>query len=163
MRRAGHRVVLNDVDVGTLVVVADSGVHRRPHRQAVAYLKRVTQTDATGPVWRQLKATCRELRRLPPKIYVRGKFEAWCFVQLVERILAGMSNVAREAGGSISIAAPLSEGTLIQLLSTGTATPPSLDAFLRFHLARGATGAGANAPVLRRSLAARLLSRFRRP
>jgi hypothetical protein len=77
LRRAGHRVVLKDLDLNELCRVTDDGIRRKRNRCSIEYLVRVTQIKCPPPDWTQIRATSRELKRLPPKAYVRGKFEAW--------------------------------------------------------------------------------------
>jgi hypothetical protein len=117
MKRAGHRVNLHDVDPGALFGVTDQGNRRKARRCATAYLVRVTQSNAGSPNWKHLRTTCAELKRLPPKAYVRGKFEAWWFVEFGRRILDGLQRVVQEAKGSIRLQMPLNTNTFIQLLS----------------------------------------------
>src|SRR5581483_1487912 len=81
MRRSRCKVNLQNVDPGELFRVTDDGNSRRPKRCSIAYLMRVTQATSPSPSWQRLKVTCKELRTLPAKSYVRGKFEAWWFVE----------------------------------------------------------------------------------
>jgi hypothetical protein len=137
MRRNRCRVNLQDIDPGELFRVTDDGSSRKPRRFAIAYLTRVTQATAPSPTWAHLRVTCKELKRLPAKTYVRGKFEAWWFAEFGRRILEGVQRVVTESGGSIKTSMPLHPNTFIQLLAAGIATPDSLDAFLSFHTRRG--------------------------
>jgi hypothetical protein len=137
MRRSGARVNLHDVDISQLLQVNDNGNCRKPQRRSMAYLERVTQANAPSPTWKQMKATATELKRLAPKMYIRGKFEAWWFVEFCRRITEGLQAVVREVDGSIRIHAQLNANTFIQLLAAGVETPPPLNAFLSFHTRRG--------------------------
>ena len=139
MKRSGCRVILQDFNPNELFGVTDEGNCRKPKRCAIAYLLKVTQTNGSSPAWTQLRTTCSELKRLPPKSYIRGKFEAWWFVEFGRRILDGLQKVVEEAKGSIKIHMQLNTKTFIQLLAGGIDTPASLDAFLTFHSKRGAT------------------------
>ena len=134
MRRAGHRVVLKDVDIGRFCCVSDSGTVRNSRRGMLSYLSRVCHTPNSPRIWRDVRKTCRELRRLEPKRYVRGKFEAWWFVEFVKRVIQQLVEVAGEAGGSVSVHASLSESNLVQTIGRAIATPTTLESFLEFHL-----------------------------
>jgi hypothetical protein len=159
-KRAGNRVSLHDLSPGELFQVTDLGTFRRPKRATMDYLSRVTQTRPSGPMFRHVKATTLELRRLPAKVYVRGKFEAWWFVEFGRRMIEGLQHVAREAGGSVGIHAPLFDRTFIQLLASGVATPPRLDTFLRFHLSRGLLPSTPKPDAGSKSLLRRVISFF---
>jgi len=137
MKRAGHKVHLHDLNPGALFDVNDDGTFRKPKRCAISYLAKVTQTTAGVPIWKLLKITSSELKRLPAKAYVRGKFEAWWFIEFARCILNGLTKVVEEANGSIKIHAQLNASTFIQLLAGGVETPARLDAFLTFHTRRG--------------------------
>lgn len=140
-KRSGARVNLHDVNLGELFQVSDEGTSRRPHCRAIAYLSRVCQTQAAVAFWKLLRRTVAELSRLPTKSYVRGKFEAWWFIEFGQRILEGVIRVVQEGGGSVRVTAPLHSGTFIQLLASGIPTPPPLDKFLSFHTQRQANAA----------------------
>ncbi len=71
---------------------------------------------------------------MPAKRYVRGKFEAWFLLGFIRRTHENLSRMAKEAGGSISVAVQLSDSNLIQLLVRALPAPASLSSFLDFHL-----------------------------
>jgi hypothetical protein len=137
MKRAGARVNLRDLDPGELIAVTDAGSFRKATRHAMSYLLKVTQTTSGTSNWKLLKATCAELRRLPAKMYIRGKFEAWWFIEFTRCILDGLKKVVEEANGSIRIHTQINASTFIQLLAGGIETPSRLNAFLTFHANRG--------------------------
>jgi hypothetical protein len=161
MRRAGCRVVLNDVNPGELFSVTDDGNRRKQKRCSIAYLIKVTQAKSASPTWPSIRTTCSELRRLPAKAYIRGKFEAWWFVEFGRRILEGLERVVREANGSIRVHMQLNPATFIQLLAAGVQTPPRLDAFLTFHTKRCGVATEDFAPETKGMLQ-RLVSLFKK-
>jgi len=136
MRRAGNRVLLSGVNLSALFSVTDKGTARIPARLSLRYLSRVTEASSPRPIWKHVRAVCVELKRMPAKAYVRGKFEAWWFIEFGRRVEAGLHQVAREVGGSVSPSMPLNGATFVQLLAPYMPIPASLDAFLRFHLMR---------------------------
>jgi len=162
MKRAGCRVNLHDVNPGELFDVTDEGTFRKPKRCAIAYLIKVTQTTPGASIWKLLKTTCTELKRLPAKSHIRGKFEAWWFVAFSQCILDGLTKVVGEANGSIKIHAQLTVSTFIQLLSGGIATPARLDAFLTFYTNRGGTLPPTAIPVDNRGMFSGIFSFLRR-
>ena len=128
----------------------------------LAYLARVTGVSVPRGVWRGVRATCVEMTRLPAKSYVRGKFEAWWFIEFSKRVAEGLQKVATEAGGSVSFSAQLSQSTFIQLLSSGIAPSNALDTFLKFHLRdRSATLAVPQAEASAKGLVQRLREAFK--
>jgi hypothetical protein len=135
LRRAGHGVILTDVDMGYFFQMTDSGL-RRTCRARLSTLARITKNEAHAVNWRDVRKTCGELQRLPPKHYIRGKFEAWWFVRFTRRIADTVIAVVKDGGGSVSINAQLNETTFIQLLARAVPSPPVIDAYLRFHLTR---------------------------
>lgn len=137
-KRSGARVNLHDLNPGELFQVTDGGTSRKSHCRAIAYLCRVCQVQAAAVPWNLLRRAAVELSRLPAKSYVRGKFEAWWFVEFGQLLLQGTTRVVHEGGGSVRITAPLSSGTFIQLLAASVGTPPALDKFLSFHTQRHA-------------------------
>lgn len=97
---------------------------------------KVTQVSAPSPSWRTMRSTCEELLRMEPKTYIRGKFEAWWFIEFGRRILESLQRVVSEGGGSMRIHTQLQTNTFIQLLAAGIETPGRLDVFLTFHTKR---------------------------
>jgi hypothetical protein len=76
---------------------------------------------------------------MPPKSFVRGKFEAWVFIHAAAQISDALRRVSIESGGSVAFSAQLSQTTFIQLLCPGVSPPEELAIFLGFHLAGGPT------------------------
>jgi hypothetical protein len=133
MRRTGRKPVLSQVDVGEFLALSDNGVARRKGVQTLSYLCRVAGIQARNGEWKQVRETCRELRRLDPKRYVRGKFEAWFLLSFIRRLLEELSASARESGGSITVSAQLSDSNVVQLLVRAVPVPQPLASFLEFH------------------------------
>lgn len=161
MRRSGSRVNLQDVDLGQLLQVTDNGNRKKPRRCTIAYLLRVTQTTSASPSWKHMKAACAELKRLAPKTYIRGKFEAWWLVEFCRRIVEALQMVVKEADGSIKIHAQLHANTFIQLLAAGVETPGPLSTFLAFHSKRGVKQSTADFKPQTRGLLRKIASIFK--
>jgi hypothetical protein len=161
MKRAGCRVVLNDVDPGELFMVTDDGNRRKPKRRSIAYLTKVTQVRSPSPTWKSIRTTCSELRRLPSKAYIRGKFEAWWFVEFCRRVVDGLQRVVKEANGSIRVHAQLNSNTFIQLLAAGIETPARLNAFLTFHTKPGGMATTEDLGAEAKGLLRRIASLFK--
>ena len=135
-KRSGTKIHLQDFNPGEIYQVTADRTFRKPRRGAIGYLCRVCQASAHVVLWPILRRTVAELSRLPPKTYVRGKFEAWWFIEFGQRVLEALKHVVEEGGGSIRVSAQLHQGTFIQLLAAGVPTPAPLERFLSFHTRR---------------------------
>jgi hypothetical protein len=135
-KRSGARVHLQDINPGEMFHVTAERTSRKPKRGATAYLCRVCQAGAHIVLWPMLRRAATELSRLPAKAYIRGKFEAWWFVEFGQRVLEALKHVVEEGGGSIRVSAQLHPNTFIQLLAAGVPTPAPLEKFLSFHTRR---------------------------
>jgi Protein of unknown function (DUF4435) len=136
MRRKGHSVNLNDVNMAELFEIRDCTVYRRRERNTINYLERVTQVKSACD-WRVLRATTSELLRLRPKAYIRGKFEAWWFVAFVADAYRSLADIARQGGGSSSQTLQVSTSNLIQVFAGSAPPVPALTNFAQFHCGRG--------------------------
>lgn len=136
MRRKGKVVNLNGVNLAELFEIRDCTIYRKRRRNTISYLRRVTQAESTCD-WRVLRATTFELLRLQPKTYIRGKFDAWWFVNFIADAYRSLSNIALQGGGSSSQAIQVSTNNLIQVLVASAPTVPALTAFAQFHCGSG--------------------------
>ena len=156
MRRMGRRPILTDVNPGEFLKLIESRVERRGCVRILGYLERVTKIEPRPGEWKQVRQTCRELRRLESKRYVRGKFEAWFLLQFIRKMEETLSAMARESGGAISVNVNLTDSNFIQVLVHALPTPQSLSSFLEFHL-RPDRGV----PLKKEAIWKRILSWFR--
>ena len=133
LRRLGHRPYLNDVQLGQIFgFSADSAVCSKQGTR-LAYLSRVCRIP--GPIRvHRLREVARELKRLPPKRFVRGKSELWFLVEFVKRAFDHLQHLAAEAGGSVRFRNPVEHSNAIAILANRIATPLQLDLFLNVHL-----------------------------
>jgi hypothetical protein len=159
-KRSGARIVLNDLNPGDILTVSGDATARKSGCRAIAYLCRVCQANPNVAFWKLIRRTSHELKRLPAKSYVRGKFEAWWFVEFGQRVLEGIRHVVQEAGGSVRVSAQLHPGTFIQLLAGGVTTPVALDKFLSFHTRRQSQAA-ADFPAETKGLVQRIIDTFK--
>ncbi|HWY59460.1 MAG TPA: DUF4435 domain-containing protein [Terriglobales bacterium] len=159
MRRTGRHPILNDVNPGEFLVFLNSRVTRRNSVRIIPYLERVTKVECRPGEWRQVRQTCRELRRLEPKRYVRGKFDAWFLLGFIRKTEESLSAMARESGGAISVGVQLTDSNFIQLLVRASPVSPALSAFLEFHLRHEAA---TQSSVGTRGIWGRVRSWFRR-
>ncbi len=134
VRRSGQRPMLTGIAINKMFSMSGSGVVRVKHSHVCNYMTKTTGVQFSPKSWRLVKRTCAELKRQDPKRYVRGKFEAWFFVEYVKRVVGELDTLARQSGGSISVNAQLQESNCIQLLVGTLAIPPSLELFLNFHV-----------------------------
>jgi hypothetical protein len=159
-KRSGARIVLNDLNPGEMLAVSGDTTARKSGCRAVAYLCRVCQANPNVAFWKLIRRTLRELQRLPAKSYVRGKFEAWWFVEFGQRMLEGLRRVVQEAGGSVRVSAQLHASTFVQLLAGSVTTPAALDKFLIFHTRRQPQAAADFSPEAK-GLVRRIIDTFK--
>jgi hypothetical protein len=131
-RRMGFSVNLNDINLAELFEVKECTICRIPKRKTLSYLMKVTQTKKECS-WRALRQTAAELKRLSPKLYIRGKFEAWWFVVFVASAYQSLLKVAKESRGSVSVTLPITNGNFIPVLAEMTPPVPRLSTFAEFH------------------------------
>ena len=84
--------------------------------------------------WRNVKTTCAELVELPPKAYIRGKFELWFFIKFLVRLGAmlrdeGNTELRPRSGLTIGT------GNAVEVLAPRVQVPEELDRFLSTRLA----------------------------
>jgi hypothetical protein len=133
MRRAGLKPNLNDVNAGELFELSDDcSIHKRPCGR-VEYLTRVTGVPQTPGIFRRLRHTSRELNRIHPKRFVRGKFEAWFFVEFWKHLTRRMQALAKETNGNLVVKVPLEKSNFVTVLVARATMPRSLDLFLGQH------------------------------
>jgi hypothetical protein len=77
--------------------------------------------------------TARELKRLSPKRIIRGKFEAWFFVEFWKHLIRQMRALAIEAQGNLNVRIQLERSNFVAVLSGRLEIPRSLDLFLGQH------------------------------
>jgi hypothetical protein len=134
MRRTGRHPVLNDISPGDFLAFRDSRVARRGRVRILRHLERVAQVNFHPGEWRQVRQTFRELHRLQPKRYVRGKFEAWFLLGFIRKTEESLRVMAQESGGAVSVSVQLTDSNFIQLLVRALPIPHTLSSFLEFHL-----------------------------
>jgi hypothetical protein len=158
VRRSGQRPVLNDVNMGELFGVSiDCCVCVKSHGR-LRYLARVTGVLKAPGGLRQFLQIARELKRIPAKRIVRGKFEAWFFVEFWKSLIAQMRALAKEAGGDVAVSVQLERSNFVHILAGRMVVPECLERFLALHLGISETsteplrGAARRGPVARRIL-----------
>jgi hypothetical protein len=140
IRRRGGRIVLTNVNLDELFILNGTTVSRRRDRTPVSYLENFRQPGGSSPNWKEVRAICRELKRLDSRSYARGHFESWWFMKFIRKVCEDLTRVVSEAGGSVSFSASLAESNFIQILCAGVPAPSALETFLRFHLGDSPVG-----------------------
>lgn len=133
-RRRGASVILRDVNMDELFCMREATVFRRPLRKAHSYLSKFRSAHVPGVTWKEVRAVCRELKRLESRSYVRGHFEAWWFIKFVTKACENLREIIAEGGGSMAISTQLNENNFIQILGSAVTPSPVLQSFLRFHI-----------------------------
>jgi hypothetical protein len=140
-RRAGLRPNLGNIELHRLFGLSeDCEVGIRPCRR-VAYLAGATGVPMTAGLFRRVSQTCREVRRIPAKRVVRGKFEAWFFVEFWKRLTRQLQTLSKEAKGKVTVKIGLEQSNLVPNLVGHATIPHSLELFLGLHFPRGGPAA----------------------
>lgn len=134
VRRSGRRPNLSDVNLGELFrFSADCSIHAKSAGRS-RYMEHVTGTQGLAVQLRSLLQTARELRRMPAKRTVRGKFEAWFFVEFWKNLVGGLRALAKEVNGDVAVSVQLERSNIVQVLAGRVDAPVSLGRFLTLHL-----------------------------
>ena len=134
VRRAGMRPNLANIQLRELFAFSsDCRVRIKPGERH-DNLCQTTGIKAPKGTLTRVREVAEELKRLPPKRYVRGKFELWFFVEFLKHLLTHLQNSAVGTGGRVRLRIPLEHSNIVALMSGRISAPPSLDLFLRVHL-----------------------------
>lgn len=156
-RRAGLRPNLGNIELQRLFGLSeDCDVGIRPCKR-VAYLAGATGVSMTAGLFRRVSQTCREVRRIPAKRVVRGKFEAWFFVEFWKKLTKQLQTLSREANATLTVKIGLEQSNLVPTLVGHATIPRSLELFLGLHFPRG--GPAASQVRAHEGRAGRLLAR----
>jgi hypothetical protein len=136
VRRTGGRPNLADVKAGELALINQAGIVQSRWGKRYAYLSRVTGLAVGTVSWREVLSACRQVSRLEPKQYVRGKFHAWFVATFIKFAVAQMGRVAAEVNGSVSTALHIEPGNVVRLMLPGIQIPASLERFFEFHFSK---------------------------
>jgi Protein of unknown function (DUF4435) len=132
VRRSGRRPNLNNIDLKNIFSIDDSlRVSRK--REVVPYLCKASSIPNNPASWKGFRKVARDLRKLNPKVFVRGKFETWFLTEFLKNAIAHLRKAARDQGGSLDILVSIERNNTLALLAPRLPSPPSLDAFLRKH------------------------------
>src|SRR5258708_17068074 len=102
-------------------------------RSRLQLLAETTGVKHYPGVFRQLSPARRELARILPQRVVRGKFDAWFFVEFWKSMVKQLRSMAREAGGNVAVQVVLEQRTFCAALKAYVDIPRSLDLFLSAH------------------------------
>jgi hypothetical protein len=136
VRRAGARLTLADVSLTDICHISAGCEVRAVKGGRLKALQKSEESEKSGSIFRRMTHAARELRRLPPKRILRGKFEAWFFVEFWRRLVQRLADLAAETGGKATIKIKLEHSNFVPLLSAYVAVPRSLEMFLEAHFPR---------------------------
>jgi hypothetical protein len=131
-RRTGRKPNLKNINLATMYEVGEDGI-RAKKGVRIETVSRVSGVTLVPAIMRTLGIATRELVRVPPKRVVRGKFEAWFFVEYWNNLIKRIRELSREQNGTITVKVSLTTTNLVATLSPYSDTPPSLGRFLRTH------------------------------
>ncbi len=137
-RRSGCNPVLADINLAHLFEFDDFIVaHQKQklqHGALLSTLEKWTNCKTPPQAWKGILSVLRIFRTLPPKKVIRGKFEAWFFVQFFSRAIDIANTAAKETGGSVKLKTLLHLDNFVEVCASRLACPPELGMFLDRHL-----------------------------
>jgi hypothetical protein len=135
-RRDGKRPNLKNLNLSTMFSLTENGVAARAGSRLAA-ISRATGVELSAAVVRRIPAACRELKRMSAKRVVRGKFEAWFFVEYWNALVRRLHQLAKESGGKVSVQVEITHTAFVPHVAALAETPDSLQRFLIAHLGNG--------------------------
>ena len=84
--------------------------------------------------WAEVSVFASRLKELPPKSWLRGKFEAWFLIKYLGMVLTTLRVIARESGGDAVMRTSVHSANFVEVLAPRIAEPESLGTFLSGHL-----------------------------
>jgi hypothetical protein len=135
-KRRGGRPNLNNIDLKEICEVSTSCDIASRWGARLDNLRRMTGISDSSAVLSRLLPVARELGRIPAKRVLRGKFEAWFFVEFWKSLVKQLQQLAKESGGSVTIKIPLEHSTFVTVMAGHVEVPRSLDLFLSAHFPR---------------------------
>jgi hypothetical protein len=99
-RRCESRPNLGDIDLSQVFTLNANGFMRRRDTTAalIKYLDRVAQVKTSETILSEFRSCAQLLKRLEPKVWVRGKFLVWFWVQFVREMERALMALAKEEG-----------------------------------------------------------------
>lgn len=133
-RRLGLRPNLENLRLGQLFDFSAEGRVRVSRLDRLEYVCRTAGITVPGSAKERISETTEELKRLPPKRFVRGRFEIWFFVEFFKRLIAQLERSALEVTGKVRLRSPIEHGNILPILAGRIEIPEILDRFLSVHL-----------------------------
>lgn len=127
MRRSNYRVTIANIEMSDLFEVDSALTIRRRRVRLREYLWRKCSVSS-AKAWNELLPVVRELSALPPKRFIRGKFELWFLVAFLLR----MPDVLSTKFGvqACGVKTHLTHSNAVEVLGPRLPIPPGLNAFL---------------------------------
>lgn len=120
----GRKPNLNNMNLGRILSFRPNGTVRL-RRRALSELDRSCGVTSAR-CWRSVLFRLRTLKTMPPKTYVRGKYELWLFVRALEHIVA----VARTTGRHSTCSSYINTANAVSIIAPRLPAPSTLSAFL---------------------------------
>ncbi len=130
-RRYGAQVHAANVEMGDLFEVSpELTLQRRPVGRD-SYL-RAKCSVPSGCTWREVLSVARELRSLPPKTHVRGKFDLWFLITFLHRLPSVLEGLYGKS--MIRVKTQLTRSNAVEILGPRLGIPVALRSFLAGRL-----------------------------
>lgn len=133
-RKMGTKININNIDWSRLFDIREDTLELVRTERIFDHLRSMTNTScARQPSIGELVSLSREISKMDPKAYVRGKQELWHFVLFVNRLMASMSKSVPkgERNKKPLMSAMPSQQNAVQLLASRISPPSDFVAYVR--------------------------------
>lgn len=140
VQRNGQKIDENHINLAAFFSLADDLTlqcsHETDYMGMVGVLDGHCKVVTPAELLPGIDVVKAELSALPPKRYVRGKFELWFFVQFVNKLTSLLRQTLSGAGQPLSVNVRLQFGQANALIVLGPRLPipPSLETFLQRNI-----------------------------
>jgi len=133
MRRAGHKPIMSNVDLGELFYF-DDAIEPYRNRAILRTLEAATKCSTPPNFGKELRQAAREVCKSQPKNATRGKFEVWFFIEFLNRVIATAHRLAQEVNGSVNIKTQIHSDNFVEINAARQPCPEGLSMFLSQHI-----------------------------
>lgn len=131
--RRGQKIHFKNIRMNSLVdITLDGDVERKRNR--LLELERACQDEVDEEFWPDVKICMRQLRMLDAKTFIRGKFELWFLVQLLDKLSAQLARLSNSK--KLRVRTQLHQENVVEVLTQFLVFPAEFDEFIDYQLSR---------------------------
>ena len=137
LKRQGKKPNIKNIDLSKIYTFNEEMVivRTRGYNQSsrLAYLEYECGVSTDNHCKTAIRETVRELCNNNPKMFVRGKWEAWFMLEFVKLLVPTMKTIADREKKPFKQYMPLHKSNFVEVLVSRTVCPPSLENFIRIR------------------------------